>query len=56
MGVNIIARILGLDENPEPSIEKEDRESRPPRKRVTEKWGAPHFNDKEETRGEDEPE
>ena len=56
MGVNIIARLLGLDESPKPIVEKKEPKPRSRKDRVTEEWRAEPVENNEEARGEDEPE
>jgi len=56
MGVNILARLLGLDESPESAVEKKDTKTRPRKNRVTEEWQTQSVENKEESRVEDEPE
>ena len=52
MGVNILARLLGIDQGEiEPKPEKRARKTR-----VTEKWNDTAIEPVEEARGEDEPE
>lgn len=56
MGVNIVARLLGLDEDHNPAVEKKESKLKPRVERVTEKWRTQPIEDEEETRVEDEPE